>query len=99
MADLTRQDSELYRALGQSVANTIKKQAAKGAISYSRIIAKVTAVNTSDGTVSVNAGNSSYQMIYEGIPYTTGCTGIAVGSKVVVETVDHVSICIGVLAC
>ena len=52
----------------------------------------------SDGTVDVNIGSEDRPQALLGLRMTTACAGAAVGSRVLVETLNNVSYVTGVLA-
>lgn len=80
-------------------ARTLGRSAAEGAArayetpgQFSRMYMKVTAV--SGGTASLSGGGATMS----GIPYTTGCSGIAAGKVAVVDVYMHRPLIVGVLA-
>lgn len=86
---LTREEELTIQRLGQSAAERVNKKSATSDTSYSRIIAQVTAVNTSARTIDTSQMTD--------IPYTSSCTNIAKGNTAIVEVDHHQAICIGVL--
>lgn len=86
---LSRELETSIRQLGQSAAERVNKKTESNGDALSRIVAQVTAVNTSARTID------TAQMA--GVPYTSACTNIAKDNTVIISLANHQAVCIGVL--
>lgn len=82
------------RQIAESAARIARDSVPAG---MTRREATVTRVG-SDGTVDVNIGSEDRPQALLGLRMTTACAGAAVGSRVLVETLNNVSYVTGVLA-
>lgn len=76
------------------LAESVKGDGKRG---YSvRVYGDVTAVNQADGAVTLDVEADDGE--YLGVPMTTGCRGVAVGDRVVVDVFAHMPLVTGVIA-
>lgn len=86
----------------RDIGRTALEKAAKAALDtvppgISRRFATVTRLY-GNGTCDVDMGSASSPQPMLGLRMTAGCMGVSVGSRVIVDTVSHVSLVTGVLA-
>ncbi len=95
---VSRNEERAVRDMGR----TALEKAAKAALDtvppgISRRFATVTKLY-GNGTCDVDMGSASIPQPMLGLRMTAGCMGVSVGSRVIVDTVSHVSLVTGVLA-
>ena len=98
MIMVSRNEERAVRDMGR----TALEKAAKSALDtvppgISRRFATVTKLY-GNGTCDVDMGSASSPQPMLGLRMTAGCMGVSVGSRVIVDTVSHVSLVTGVLA-
>ena len=96
---LTRQEERALRDTGRrALEQAARAGAAKaGGSTLQRTFATVTGIGE-DGTLNIDIGSTAHPQPMLGIRMLTGCRGVKVGDRVVVDTLAHVSIVVGVLA-
>lgn len=95
--ELSRQQEAQMRRIGREALQKAVSAANAGNDGMKRMIGRVTKVN-SDYSVDVDFGSNSYPMPITGVRYTTACHGVQVGDRAIVDVVDHLAICSGILA-
>lgn len=95
---VSRNEERTVRDMGR----TALEKAAKAALDtvppgISRRFATVTKLY-GNGTCDVDMGSSSSPQPMLGLRMTGGCAGVSTGSRVIVDTVSHVSLVTGVIA-
>lgn len=95
---VSRNEERAVRDMGR----TALEKAAKAALDtvppgISRRFATVTKLY-GNGTCDVDMGSATSPQPMLGLRMTAGCMGVSVGSRVIVDTVSHVSLVTGVLA-
>lgn len=95
---LTRAQETQLRRTGREAMEKVMfaaQQATQNGIQ--RATARVTAVN-GDVTADVDFGTADYPMPLTGLRYTTSCSGMQVGDRVLVDTVGNQPLITGILA-